>query len=321
MFVAPALPQPMLARPDRLPRGDYGYEVKWDGFRALVSTEDGLLVRSRRGWDMTGLLPELAHLPAGLALDGELVVIGPDRVPSFPLLTRRLLARDASVPALLMVFDVLRVEDEDAMGLPYGERRKLLDALDLHDVTLVGCDQGAAQMVAADHPDRLARLVLLPQEAFDNCPPGLPGRGIWLASKVPGGVTAMLQPLRLRAPRRTPMTFGWMAKRPIPDDVMDDWLHPLFTERGVRRDLVKYLRHADIHDFERVADELRAFDKPALVVWGPEDRVMPPEHGRRFAELLPQGRLVEVADSYTLIPEDQPAALADAIRRFVRETS
>ena len=43
---------------------------------------------------------------------------------------------------------------------------------------------------------------------------------------------------------------------------------------------------------------------------------MPPEHGRRLAELLPHGRLVEVADSYTLIPLDQPAELAELIREF-----
>jgi pimeloyl-ACP methyl ester carboxylesterase len=43
---------------------------------------------------------------------------------------------------------------------------------------------------------------------------------------------------------------------------------------------------------------------------------MPPEHGRRLAELLPQGRLVEIEDSYTLIALDQPARLAEAIRAF-----
>ena len=49
-----ALPEPMLARSGRLPAsGDYAYEVKWDGFRAIVSTEGALRVRSRRGWDMT----------------------------------------------------------------------------------------------------------------------------------------------------------------------------------------------------------------------------------------------------------------------------
>jgi hypothetical protein len=41
-----------------VPRGDYAYEVKWDGFRAIVSTEDGLRVWSRRGWDMTERVAE-----------------------------------------------------------------------------------------------------------------------------------------------------------------------------------------------------------------------------------------------------------------------
>jgi pimeloyl-ACP methyl ester carboxylesterase len=54
-----------------------------------------------------------------------------------------------------------------------------------------------------------------------------------------------------------------------------------------------------------------------MVVWSPEDRVMPIECGRRLADMLPQGRLVEIPDSYTLIPEDQPALLAAQVREFV----
>jgi pimeloyl-ACP methyl ester carboxylesterase len=67
------------------------------------------------------------------------------------------------------------------------------------------------------------------------------------------------------------------------------------------------------------SERLRAFDRPALVVWAVEDRVMPPEHGRRLAEILPQGRLVEIPDIYTLIPEDRPGELAGAIHGFVRD--
>jgi len=43
---------------------------------------------------------------------------------------------------------------------------------------------------------------------------------------------------------------------------------------------------------------------------------MPPEHGNRLARLFPNGRLAEVADSYTLIPLDQPAELARLIGEF-----
>jgi bifunctional non-homologous end joining protein LigD len=121
----------MLARPDRLPHDDYTYEVKWDGFRAIVSTERGLEVRSRRGWEMSERLPELSGLPEGLVLDGELVAFGDDGRPSFPLLSLRVLHGRALIPVTLLLFDVLRVEGADAMCLPYAERRALLEALDL----------------------------------------------------------------------------------------------------------------------------------------------------------------------------------------------
>jgi pimeloyl-ACP methyl ester carboxylesterase len=46
---------------------------------------------------------------------------------------------------------------------------------------------------------------------------------------------------------------------------------------------------------------------------------MPPEHGRRLAELFPRGRYVEVADSYTLIPEDQPGVFTSHLRAFLAD--
>jgi len=136
----------------------------------------------------------------------------------------------------------------------------------------------------------------------------------------PGGLNALAQPLRLRALRRLPLAFGWMAKRPIPREITDAWLRPLLSQREIRRDLLKYLRHYNKGDLLAAAERLRSFDRPALVIWALEDRVMPPAHGRRLAALLPHGQLIEIADSYTLIPEDQPGELARAIRQFVRDT-
>ena len=74
----------MLSRSAPLPTGPkWSFELKWDGFRAVVSTQDGLRVRSRRGWDMTAAVPELADLPGGLVLDGELIAWR-DGEPYFP---------------------------------------------------------------------------------------------------------------------------------------------------------------------------------------------------------------------------------------------
>jgi pimeloyl-ACP methyl ester carboxylesterase len=211
------------------------------------------------------------------------------------------------------------------LSLP-GQARILaefLDRLDLRDVTLAFNDWGGPLLLASgDGADRISRLVPVSCEAFDNYPPGIPGHMAWLASKVPGGANAALQPLRIRALRRLPITFGWMSKRGVPDDVMDEWLRPVLTQRAIRRDLAKYAGGARRARPQLVAatERLAAFDRPALVAWAAQDRVMPPEHGRRLAELLPNARLVEIADSYTLIPEDQPGELARAIREFMRET-
>ena len=82
--LAPVLPRPMLLRSGPIPTAKgWSFEVKWDGFRALVSTIEVLRVRSRRGWDMTALVPELGSLPPGLVLDGALIASG-HGVPHFP---------------------------------------------------------------------------------------------------------------------------------------------------------------------------------------------------------------------------------------------
>jgi pimeloyl-ACP methyl ester carboxylesterase len=73
---------------------------------------------------------------------------------------------------------------------------------------------------------------------------------------------------------------------------------------------------ADRHLLLRAAERLPDATQPALLVWARRDRVMPPDHGRRLAELFQNGRLVQVEDSYTLIPLDQPTKLAQVIREF-----
>jgi ATP-dependent DNA ligase len=128
--VALRLPQPMLARSAPLPTGDYSFELKWDGFRALLARNGDFRVRSRRGWDMTRLLPELGDLPAHGIFDGELVAFA-DGVPHFPLVCARLLHGDRRVPLTFVLFDVLELDGEPVLHLPYVERRARLEELEL----------------------------------------------------------------------------------------------------------------------------------------------------------------------------------------------
>jgi bifunctional non-homologous end joining protein LigD len=126
----------MLARSGPIPtRGDWSYEVKWDGFRAIVSTErEPLRIRSRRGWDMTDLVPELSALPVAATFDGELVAFGDDGQPDFPPICERMLMRKRGIPVTYMVFDLLSIDGEDLTRAPYSERRTHLEALDLNGV-------------------------------------------------------------------------------------------------------------------------------------------------------------------------------------------
>jgi pimeloyl-ACP methyl ester carboxylesterase len=162
--------------------------------------------------------------------------------------------------------------------------------------------------------------VLVSCEAFDNLPPGLTGRTLAMVSKLsPGLLGVFMQQLRLKPVRRLPITFGWLTKRG--DDAAARWMRPLLRQSEIRRDAVRVLRaaFADRTLLVKAAERLPSFDRPALVVWAAEDRVMPAEHGRRLAELLPHGRYVEVDDSYTLIPLDQPVRLGQLIEEFVKE--
>jgi pimeloyl-ACP methyl ester carboxylesterase len=202
-----------------------------------------------------------------------------------------------------------------------GMVRELIERLQLEDVTLVQNDHAAALVLAGENPERVARLVISSCEAFENYPPGLPGKNVRLTAFLPGGVFLAMNAMRLHALRRSPIGFGWMAKRPLPDELVDRWLAPLQSQRDVRRDFRKYVTGGRRRQMVEVCERLRAFTRPALVVWTPEDKVQRPEHGRRFAALLGDSRLVEVADSYTLIMRDQPATFARAIREFVRETA
>jgi pimeloyl-ACP methyl ester carboxylesterase len=198
---------------------------------------------------------------------------------------------------------------------------ELLARLELEDVTLVQNDHAAALVLAGENPARVVRLVVSSCEAFENYPPGLPGKNMRLTAFVPGGIFVTMQAMRIRALRRLPIAFGWMAKHRLPDELLDRWLQPLQRQRAVRRDLRKYVTGGRRRQMVEICERLRAFERPALVVWTPEDKVQRPEHGRRFAELLADARLVEIADSYTLIMRDQPQAFARAIREFVRETA
>ncbi|HEX2435922.1 MAG TPA: non-homologous end-joining DNA ligase [Solirubrobacterales bacterium] len=139
--------RPMLATEASTPPEDGGwaFEIKWDGVRALAHTdgEGGLRIESRRGEDITARYPELAGLGEALAgrrviLDGEIVTFDDGR-PSFQRLQLRMgltspmsiQRRAPTCPATYEIFDLLELDGEPTLELPYEERRRLLEELEL----------------------------------------------------------------------------------------------------------------------------------------------------------------------------------------------
>lgn len=199
----------------------------------------------------------------------------------------------------------------------------LLDALDLHDVTLVHADWGGALFLTAYGRDqRVGRQVILPCEAFDNFPPGLPGKLLVLAARIPGALKLSVSQLRFGLVRRIPVVFGWMTRRPIPNSVVRAWIEPMLRVPGVLRDVIAYVTtDLDRAALTRDTEALAGFTGDVLVLWSPDNRIMPPEHGPRLAKLLPHGRYAEIPGAYVLSMLDEPAKVAEHIGAFLTTTS
>ncbi len=195
-----------------------------------------------------------------------------------------------------------------------------IEALGLEDVTLVGNDSGGtlSQFVVTTRPERIGRLVLTSCDYRDNFPPKLFAY-FKPAAKVPGLMWFLLQPMRFRPPRRSPIAFGWLTKRPIDRAAEDSYIFPILGDKAVRQDARGFILGADTADTHAAADKLREFDKPALIAWSKEDRAFPVADGHGLAGDLPNSRLELVEDAYTFSMEDNPAALSELIAGFVRE--
>ncbi|MGQ0805027.1 MAG: alpha/beta fold hydrolase [Actinomycetota bacterium] len=196
-----------------------------------------------------------------------------------------------------------------------------LDALDVPAVTLVGNDTGGAisQLVVARHPERVRRLVLVSCDAFEVFPPRLFGY-LKLTARLPGGTFLAAQSLRSRLVRRLPITYGWVTHAPLDRAAGDSYVRPLARHRKIRRDANKVVRALHPRHTLAAAERFSEFDRPALVVWGEDDRVFPRSLGDRLAYALPRARLEVVAGARTFVPEDRPAQLAGLIRDFMAET-
>jgi len=142
IVVAPEILGPMLATAvaDATDDRNWYYELKWDGYRAIVTIDAAgeVAIASRNGKDFTTKFPELRSLatafsPRPAVIDGEIVVLDDEGRPSFSSLQARLdrfgRAKSAS-PVTFVAFDLLAAGERDLRDEPLSVRKaELVKAL------------------------------------------------------------------------------------------------------------------------------------------------------------------------------------------------
>jgi pimeloyl-ACP methyl ester carboxylesterase len=206
----------------------------------------------------------------------------------------------------------------DADLSPYGIAAiiaSFLEALDLNDVTIVGNDSGGAmsQVLVTRHPEPIGRLVLTNCDTYENFPPGI-FKAMPPIAKLPGGMTLLSAPFRIGALARG--AFKPFSKDPIPADLVASWMAPALHDPAVKRDARKVTVGMNKRYTLEAAEKLRNSELPLLLTWAPGDKLFPLKHAQRLAGEVPNARLVEISDSKTFVPLDQPAQLADLIADF-----
>lgn len=194
-----------------------------------------------------------------------------------------------------------------------------LAALDLTGVTLVGNDTGGAlsQIAAADHPERIGRLVLTNCDAYRNfLPPAF--RPLQLLPRIPGAMALAARLVRT-APARA--AFGVLTTDPIPAELYAGWVAPAREDPGVRRDLGKVLRGITPRETMRAIEVLRRAERPTLIAWGRRDRFFRPAFAERLAADIPGARLEWLPDARTFTPLDAPERLAGLIGEFAHASA
>ena len=196
-----------------------------------------------------------------------------------------------------------------------------LTALDVDSVTLVGNDTGGAicQLVVANSPERVGRLVLTSCDAFEVYPPS-PFGFLPLIPMFPGAMVLLAQTQRIRALRRLPLAYGRLMHHQPPTAISDSYARPGLRRR-IRRDTKKVLRGmAKTHTLD-ASTRFTRFVDPTLIAWAEDDLLFPTSLADRLTTAFPRARRITISGARTLIGEDQPERLATAIAAFMHETA
>ena len=231
--------------------------------------------------------------------------------------------RDVIDP-LAATFDVLA---PDLLG--YGDSDKRLDAdlsiaaqarymvafmesIGVHQAAVVGHDIGGgiAQLMAADEPQRVARLILVDSVVDSNWPVADIAR-----LKEPVWDQIMVN-IDLRKGLRKGLEAGMVTEGRVTDELVDEWTRP-FQDLGGRRAYLRAARALNNRDLVSRSKHIEEIETPTLIMWGANDKFLEPQWAETLKHKL-RDTTVEIIDpGGHFLPLDRPDAVAEAINRFL----
>lgn len=212
------------------------------------------------------------------------------------------------------------------IGVEAAGRRilKLLEVLDLSNVTLVANDTGGGIVQAAlgnnlHDFDRVARLVFTNCDSFEHFPPSGFAPLVRLCrfnTKLGAGV------LRLLATKPGLDQFASQVTRHGIDKARRDEIFGGFASSAeVRREAVRLTADLNPRYTLAATTAINAWEKPVLLAWGNSDKLFPISHAQRLADAFPHAVLHTIDDGSTYVMLDQPDETASAISEFIKSAT
>jgi pimeloyl-ACP methyl ester carboxylesterase len=186
----------------------------------------------------------------------------------------------------------------------------LLDSLGIERASLVGNSMGGriAWRFAAEHPERVERLVLVSPDGFSS-----PGFEYDKAAEVPGALALMrwVMPRPLLAANLAP-AYG--SSEALTDTIITRY-HDLMLAPGNRPALLTRMRQTMLTD---PLPYLRRIATPTMLLWGEADAMIPVRNAQDYLAAMPNARLVTLPGLGHLPFEEDPARSLGPVQRFLR---
>jgi pimeloyl-ACP methyl ester carboxylesterase len=196
-----------------------------------------------------------------------------------------------------------------------------LEVLDVEDATVVANDTAGGLLLlslATGHPalERMGRLVLTNCDNYDRFPPDALRKGAAVCRALPRLARALLR-LQLRSSTARRKIVSGAAATGLDHERAESFFGPARRDQGVADDLVAALAGLRPQLLIDAAEAIPRFDRPVLLIWGESCDFFPITDAQRLASEFPCATLVSVPGAKTWVPIDNPAAVADAIIKFV----